>query len=126
MVVIVAGPLVGTYISAFQNLPETMRPNLWVVTELPLQQNPLPARLIKQLSVATGLCIVEEHVRHGGLASELALLLIEKKLTITTFHHLYARAHHYASYGSQNFLRRQAGIDVETVMSIIASNVSND
>lgn len=125
MVVIVAGPLVGTYIGAFQNLPETMRPNLWVVTELPLQQNQLPARLVEQLLVAARLCIVEEHVRHGGLASELALLFFEKKLTITTFHHLYARAHHYTSYGSQNFLRRRAGIDVETVMSVITSNVSN-
>ena len=51
MIVIVAGPLAGTYIEAFQNLPEEIRPNLWIVTELPLEQNPLPTALIKQMSL---------------------------------------------------------------------------
>ncbi|GBL40152.1 putative transketolase C-terminal section [Nitrospirota bacterium] len=120
MVVIVAGPLAGTYIEAFQNLPEEIRPNLWVVTELPLEQNPLPTALIKQMSAARGLCVVEEHVRRGGLGSELALLLLEKKIEVGTFHHLYARAHHYATYGSQNFLRAQSGIDVKSVLAVVA------
>ena len=126
MVVIVAGPLVGTYIETFQNLPEQIRPNLWIVTELPLEQNPPPAELIEQLSSARGLCIVEEHVRHGGLASELALLLLEKKLEVGAFHHLYARAHHYAAYGSQNFLRSQSRIDIHSVISVVAPNFSGD
>jgi transketolase len=126
MVVIVAGPLVGTYIETFQNLPEQIRPNLWIVTELPLEQNPLPSELIEQLSSARGLCIVEEHVRHGGLASEIALFLLEKKLEVGIFHHLYARAHHYAAYGSQNFLRAQSRIDIHSVMSVVAPNFSDD
>ena len=120
MVVIVAGPLAGTYIDAFQSLPEEIRPNLWIVTELPLEQNPLPSALIKQMSAAQGLCVVEEHVRRGGLGSELALLLIEKKIEVGAFHHLYARAHHYATYGSQNFLRAQSGIDVKSVLAVVA------
>jgi transketolase len=126
MVVIVAGPLVGTYIETFQNLPEQIRPNLWIVTELPLEQNPPPAELIEQLSSARGLCIVEEHVRHGGLASELALLLLERKIEVGIFHHLYARAHHYAAYGSQNFLRSQSRIDIHSVISVVAPNFSGD
>jgi len=78
------------------------------------------------LSAARGLCIVEEHVRHGGLASELALLLLEKKIDAGIFHHLYARAHHFASYGSQNFLRAQSRIDIHSVMSVVAPNFSDD
>lgn len=120
MVVIVAGALVGTYLEALQNLPDITRPNLWVVSELPLAQNPFPAELTAQLSHSRGLCVIEEHVRHGGLASELALLLLEQKLACGDFHHLYARAHHYASYGSQNFLRHQSFIDVDSVMAVIA------
>ena len=122
MVVIVAGPLAGTYINSFQRLQEEMRPNLWIVTELPLELNPLPSALIKQLSSAQGLCVVEEHVRRGGLGSELALLLManRKKIEVGAFHHLYARAHHYSRYGSQNFLRAQSGIDVNSVLAVVA------
>ena len=89
------------------------------MTELPLVQNPLPSALIKQMSAARGLCVVEEHVSRGGLGSELALLLLQKKIQIGAFHHLYARAHHYATYGSQNFLRTQSGIDVKSVLAVV-------
>jgi len=120
MVVIVAGPIAGTYIESFQSLPEAVRPNLWIVTELPLEHNPLPDSLIKQISAVRGLCVLEEHVRRGGLGSELALLFLEKNMKVGTFHHLYASAHHYATYGSQNFLRAQSGIDVKSVMAVVA------
>jgi transketolase len=124
MTVIVAGPLVGTYIKAFMNLPEIQRPNLWAVTELPLTLHALPAVLLKQLATQRGLCVVEEHVQRGGLGSELALLLLEKNLLVGSFHHLYARAHHYASYGSQNFLRTQSGLDANTVLSVVRDKFS--
>jgi transketolase len=120
MVVIVAGPLAGTYIEAFQNLPEEIRPNLWIVTELPLASNPLPTALIMQMSAARGLCVVEEHVSRGGLGSELALLILQKKIEVGAFHHFYARAHRYASYGSQHFLRTQSGIDLKSILTVVA------
>ena len=120
MAVIVAGPVAGTYIEAFQSLPEEIRPNLWIVSELPLEKNPLPPALHKQISTRQGLCVVEEHVRRGGLGSELALLLLEEKIEVGAYHHLYARAHHYATYGSQNFLRAQSGIDVKSVLAVVA------
>lgn len=120
MAVIVAGPVAGTYIEAFQSLPEEIRPNLWIVSELPLEKNPLPPALRKQMSTRQGLCVVEEHVRRGGLGSELALLLLEEKIEVGAFHHLFARAHHYATYGSQNFLRAQSGIDVKSVLAVVA------
>lgn len=120
MVVIVAGPLAGTYIDAFESLPEAIRPNLWIVTELPLEQNPLPSALLTQMSAVKGLCVVEEHVRRGGLGSELALFILEKKIEVGAFHHLYASAHRYATYGSQNFLRAQSGIDAKSVMAVVA------
>lgn len=126
MVVIVVGPVVGLYIEALQNLPEQIRPNLWVVTELPLRQTPLPADLLKQLSTVRSLCVVEEHVRYGGLASELALLFLENGLPVDHFQHLYAQAHHYASYGSQKFLRMQSHLDLQSLMAVVAPNFSHD
>ena len=119
MVVIVTGPIAGTYINAFKQLPEDCRPNLWIVSELPLEKNPLPITLIKQLNSGQGLCVIEEHVSRGGLGSELALLILEKKLAVDDFYHLYARAHQYDSYGSQHFLRKQSGLDVEAVLDIV-------
>lgn len=123
IVVIVAGPLAGTYVDVFNNVPERIRPNLWIVTELPLETNPLPVSLVDQISSKQGLCVVEEHVRRGGLGSEIALLLSEKRIDPGSFCHLYAKAHHYKTYGSQCFLRTQSGIDPETVLRLIASQL---
>jgi transketolase len=120
MVVIVAGPMAGTYIAAFNALSEKIRPNLWIVTELPLRQNPLPIDLLKQISSRQSLCVIEEHVSHGGVGSEIALFLLKEKIKVDNFHHLYARSHHYATYGSQNFLRAQSGIDAKSVLAVVA------
>lgn len=118
-VVIAVGPLAGTYIEAFERLPVECRPNFWVVTELPLEQNPLPAELLLQIGVASSLCVAEEHVRHGGFGSDLLLHLAEKNIAVRNFRHLYARAHHFDRYGSQNFLRQQSALDVDAMLAIL-------
>lgn len=119
VVVIVAGPIAGTYIEPFQCIPEDIRPNLWIVTELPLEAASLPTELIQQISSRRRVCVVEEHVRRGGLGSELGLLLLDNKIEVTIFDHLYARAHHYATSGSQHFLRSQSGLDAKHVLAAI-------
>jgi len=121
-VVIAVGPLAGTYIEAFEHLPAERRPNLWIVSELPIAQNPLPAELMAQIEKSSGLCVAEEHVRHGGFASELMLHLAEKNVAVRRFRHLYARAHHFEKYGSQNFLRRQSALDVDSMLAILESH----
>jgi len=118
-VIIGAGPIVGTYIESFQNIPEANRPNLWVVTELPIEKNPMPDKLIKQLALGKGLFVVEEHVKRGGLGSELALIILEKKIPVGSFHHLFARAHHFERYGSQKFLRQQSQIDIKSLLELL-------
>lgn len=75
-VVIVVGPLVGSYIHSVDELPEDIRPNLWVISELPLASNPLPAELIMQMSIGAEICVVEEHVARGSFGSELALYIM--------------------------------------------------
>lgn len=118
-VVIVVGPLAGTYIAAFERLPAESRPNLWVNAELPIEHNPLPAELLNQIEESSSLCIAEEHVRHGGFGSELMLHLADKNIHLRRFRHLYARAHHFEKYGSQNFLRRQSALDVDSMLAIL-------
>ena len=121
-VVIVVGPLAGTYIEAFECMPAKYRPNLWIVSELPIEQNPLPAELMIQIEKSSGLCVAEEHVRHGGFGSELLLCLAGKNIAVRRFRHLYARAHHFERYGSQNFLRRQSALDVDSMLATLESS----
>ena len=119
-VVIVVGPLAGAYIEAFERMPVASRPKLWVVAEFPIEQNPLPAALLAQIEESSCLCVAEEHVRHGGFGSDLLLWLAEKNVAVRRFHHLYARAHHFERYGSQNFLRRQSSLDVDSMLALLA------
>ncbi len=118
-VVIVVGPLAGTYIAAIEQMPERSRPNLWVIAELPIAFNPMPAELLSQIKNSSGLLVAEEHVRHGGFGSDLLLYLADKNIALRGFRHLYARAHHFERYGSQNFLRRQSALDVDSLLAAL-------
>ncbi len=123
-VVIAVGPLAGTYIQAFQELPTTRRPCLWAVSELPLELSPLPAELLSQIVGGRRLCVAEEHVRRGGFGSELMLHLTEQGAAISSFRHLYARAHQFERYGSQIFLRRESGLDPASVVAALESTLN--
>jgi len=117
--VIAVGPLAGIYLSIFLEMPESRRPNLWAVAELPIKNTPPPKVLLSQIKEGPGLCVAEEHVQHGGFGSDLALFLINNQLAPRTFTHLYARAHHYERFGSQAYLRQQSGIDASSMLSVV-------
>lgn len=118
-VVIVVGAIVGIYIEAFENMPVKIRPNLWVITELPIEQNPLPEDLLYQINNIGKLCVAEEHVRYGGFGSELMLYLADNNIKVKNFRHLFARKHHFERYGSQNFMRQQSGLDVDNMRAML-------
>lgn len=120
-VVISVGPLAGTYIEAFERMDAASRPNFWAVAELPLDQNPLPAELVRQIGAASLLCIAEEHVRRGSFASELTLHMASRGIAMPRLVHLYARAHHYNRYGSQPFLRRLSSLDTSSMLTALNS-----
>jgi transketolase len=118
-VVIAIGPLAGLYIEAFEEIPDIKRPNLWVISELPIALNPVPQEIINQLKRSSRLYVAEEHVQHGGFGSDFLLYLAEQGIPISSFHHFYARAHHYERYGSQNYLRLQSALDVDSILAIL-------
>ena len=113
------GPLAGSYIAAFDALPEGERPNLWAVAELPLASNPMPDELLEQLRVSRVMCIAEEHVQRGGFGSEVALKLVDEGLKLSSFIHHFARAHHYERYGSQSYLRQLSGLDAASLIAAL-------
>ncbi|MES2089165.1 MAG: transketolase [Pseudomonadota bacterium] len=120
-VMVVVGPLAGTYIAAIEALPEKQRPNLWIVGILPIALSPIPTAMLLQLAHANAVIVVEEHVARGGFGSELALCLALRGLTPKRFVHLYAQSHRYERYGSQAFLRQQSGLDLGSVMTALSS-----
>ena len=120
MTVIAVGPLAGSYIEAFADLPEERRPNLWAVSQLPVDRNPPPTALLQQVSSAPGLCIAEEHVVQGSFASQFILYLAMLGVGVKSVKTMHARAHLYERYGSQTFLRGQSHLDVPSMLTTIA------
>lgn len=118
-VVIVVGPLAGTYLSSIESLSESVRPELWVVSELPLSKNPLPKEISQRIENGRGLIVIEEHVARGGFGSELALFLLEKNITPSKFKHMRAKQHMFDAYGSQKYLREQSNLHPEFLLSLI-------
>ncbi len=121
-VVIAVGPLAGTYIAPFQQMPQAVRPKLWAVAELPLEHNPLPDGLLAQIASSGVLHVAEEHVRRGSFGSELALHFLDHGLHLKRFVHHYARAHHFERYGSQRFLRQASALDPVSVLTALESD----
>lgn len=115
MTVLSVGPLAGSYIGEFLHLPDASRPNLWVLSELPLERNAVPAEVLRQITDGPGLCVVEEHVQQGSFGSQLAVFLLQGGIHPAKFCHLRAQAHSFGTYGSQNFMRRASGLDVASV-----------
>ena len=118
--VIAVGPLAGTYIAPFAQLPDSVRPNLWAVAELPLTSNQLPNDLFAQIESGSCLCVAEEHVKRGGFGEELLSYLIQQGVQVKRFLHCHAKAHHYDRYGSQHYLRKQSELDASSVMAALS------
>jgi transketolase len=120
-VVIGVGPVTGTYLSAFEAMSTETRPKLWVVGALPIDRHPLPATLMAQLRSSRRLCVAEEHVAHGSVASLLLLHLAKMGAAPEQFMHLHALAHQYGTYGSQGFMRERSGLDPDAMLRALTA-----
>ncbi len=118
-IVIVAGPLATTLIEYFQNIEFKKRPNFWVLSKLPITKKTIPKELINQIKLKKNIYIIEEHVEHGGVASQLSLLFNQMNLQPKKLMNLYAKSHHFSKYGSQKFLRKKSGIDLCSIIKLL-------
>mgnify|MGYP001412468606 CR=1 FL=1 len=116
---IVIGPLVGGLIEPLSALDEYKRPNLWVVTELPLDVDTMPDSLLENLKKSNHLIVAEEHVQHGGLGEMLGYLLLTKQLFHGKTTHLSALGYISGLYGSQNFHRRESSLDPQSITTLL-------
>jgi transketolase len=120
-VVAAVGPLAGTYLSICLAEPVDRRPDLWAVSMLPLDDHPPPEAFLQSLAVSRRLLVAEEHVRRGGVGSELALWLAERGITPNRFHQLCATAHRFDRYGSQKYMRQMSALDPASLQVAMVS-----
>src|SRR5206468_9976585 len=87
----VAGPLAGGILGAVSDLQPLVRPELWVVSELPLETAPPPQEFLDPVEQAPSLWAVEEHVGQGGFGRMLAAWVLLHGLRPKAFRHLHAK-----------------------------------
>lgn len=111
---LVVGPLVGPILAAARNLDDAHRPDLWVLTELPLHE--VPAGFLSDLKRSDHLFVVEEHVVQGGAGQMLAHYLLNLGQAPRQFTHRAAMGYLSGLYGSQKFHRAECGLDAESII----------
>ncbi len=114
--IVAVGPLVGGLYAAACELPEETRPNLWLVTELPLTN--IPIEFATEARSTSAIITVEEHVAQGSAGRMLAQWLLENSIQPRRFQMLFAAGYPSGLYGSQKFHRAESGIDAPSVLAI--------
>jgi transketolase len=116
---IVVGPLAGGVLDAVKRLDEPRRPDVWVVTELPIVAREIPSEFLENLGRSQHLFVVEEHVAHGGVGEMLARSLMVLGAAPETFTHRHALGYVSGLYGSQQFHRRECGLDPDSLVAAL-------
>jgi transketolase len=116
-VVVAAGPLAGSTMAALADLP--VRPELWVVSELPLDSVAPPRAFAEHVAASGRLCVIEEHVGQGGLAQMLAVWALNAGIRVDGFRHQHARGYPSGLYGSQTFHRRESMLDADSIRDAV-------
>ncbi|MDR3321649.1 MAG: hypothetical protein LBS93_04305 [Synergistaceae bacterium] len=112
------GPMAGLAWDALKDFAFDDRPEVWAVTELPLEA--IPEELMLHLRGSRKLAVVEEHVAQGGLGVQCAYLLTKHKISLDKFTHRYALGYPSGGYGSQNFHRAESGMDITAIQKMFA------
>ncbi len=115
--VVVVGPLAGSFLSSVMALPEGERPNVWVLAELPVAPETLPADFVADVAATGALIVAEEHVRHGGAGQAIAAALLAHGAAPRAFVHRFALGYPSGRYGSQDYHRRESGIDAASLIA---------
>ena len=119
--VVIVGPLAGGILAAAQTLPESLRPSLWVLSELPIAPEEIPAPLIADFEQSGHLMVVEEHVAHGSAGASLAHALLRLGTTPRRFTHQFARGYPSGNYGSQLYHRQESGLDGPSIVRLLTN-----
>jgi transketolase len=116
---VVVGPLAGGILAAAMQLRDPIRPSLWVLSELPVLADEIPAALVEDIQRSGHLMVVEEHVAQGGAGQGLAHALLSRGAAPSRFSHRHAQGYPSGLYGSQAFHRKECGLDPQSILASI-------
>jgi transketolase len=111
------GPLVGGMLPALQQMEKNLRPEVWLVTELPVSE--VPAAFMESVR-SRRLVVVEEHRAHGGFGQMLAHHLATAGVSLAAFTHKHALGYVSGLYGSQKFHRAECGLDPASIAAAVS------
>jgi transketolase len=121
-VIVVVGPIAGGLLRATASVSPAGRPALWVVSELGGDTlAAIPQPLLEAIAGSPVLGLVEEHVAEGGFGQQFVHALALQGWRIPTLLHAHARGYPSGRYGSQNWHRRECGLDVPTLLARLAA-----
>jgi len=112
------GPLVGGMLPALQQLDEDVRPEVWLVTELPITE--VPEAFMESVARSRRLVVVEEHTSHGGFGHMLAHHFATAGVSLASFIHKHALGYVSGLYGSQKFHRAECGLDPASIAAVVS------
>jgi len=119
-VLVVVGPGAGALLQQAVQRPEAQRPEVWVVTELPVRKESVPEACLSRIRGTGALFVLEEHVAQGGVGQMLSLSLLEAGVHPRCFRHFHAKGYLSGRYGSQAFHRAENGLEPAAVLAEIA------
>jgi transketolase len=118
-VVVAIGPIGGSTWNCLQDLPENQRPNLWILSELPILHGDIPQAVHEQIKQSGKLLVIEEHVEQGGAGSQLLTALAKQNNLPKVYRGLNAGRGLVGKYGSQVFLREQCGLGPNSIKQTV-------
>ena len=118
------GPITGSLIDRALSLPSEKRPNLWVLSRMPLLPDSIPADFLHDLEISKRLIVVEEHIANGGVGQSLATILLGKRVALNQFSHRCAKGYLSGTYGSQQFHRKENGLDPDSILAELGVRLS--
>ncbi len=124
--VLVVGPLAGNILKCVMDLDDNARPDLWVVTELPLNTGDIPQDFLASLPDSPALWVVEEHVAQGSFGRMLASWILEHGYPVKEFRHFAAQGYPSGRMGSQGFHRAESGIDGESLARCLQARAETE
>lgn len=93
--------------------------SLWCCGELPVVFDDIPHELLNEMINSRFFVIVEDHVSVGGLGEQFIKQLLEHNIAPKKFYHRYAKGYISGLYGSQEFYRKESGLDRDALQELL-------
>ncbi len=111
--IIVLGPLVSNVLDALDK--KNMRASADIFTAIRFPILALSENVEASIRATAKVLVIEEHVKHGGLAQAISCQMAEKNLKTDRFIALNAEEYPSGTYGDQRFHQHESGLDVHGI-----------